>query len=64
MNNQTEIDHCAFLEEAQTDNLIAIDLELFFLEEIYHPKDFEGKMYLLIRGLQTSKKLIHLQVAQ
>ena len=49
LNNQTEIAHFEFLNEAQADNLIQIDRQLISFAKMRNPDDFEGELNQLIQ---------------
>ena len=62
LNNQTEIAHFEFLEEAQADNLIEIGRQLFSLAKMHNPDGFESELSQLIQDI-FFKNLTHQQVA-
>ena len=55
LNNQTEIAHFEFLNEAQADNLIEIEPQLISLAKMRNPDDFEGELNQLIQDFHFRK---------
>ena len=60
LNNQTEIAHSEFLNEAQADDRIEIDIHVIGLSKMRNPDEFEGELNQLIqdfyfKNLQTNR---------